>query len=514
MARSGVGHSARASLALKEVNVIGVDCAAGEQRVQWSELREGFPVSYVKTDGGPNSLIIEFPSDLDNGTLGASYKIDVPDGNAEFAVVDGAIRKLSDNHLEETWTTTKRGLVQKADQSDVELDQDLPWDVGTLLSDELGMTPDATRRLVDANYAIRKNTVFNVGPSATSDFANLNDAYDFLNTKVLLNGTIVTLQLEAGDIVHTQPVRIYHPQGIRIRIYGASLTNLAPEHSSFTGDEVTDRATLRSWASTRLVFSGSSGGLYISTGCRDIRDLLVEGFNSTGSGIFVGYDGEYSAGASAILRNVAVHGFPSNGITVTRKSNVDVRNRLVVSHNGSYGVFASFGANFHGGSEKALHLVYNGSYNLYALYGSTIYAASLASVGGRGIIAHSNSRVTCAGVNNLVSGSNYYGLIAGYSAQISFIGLIKDCAQSVVYAYYQSAITAPNSTFENSAGSRAVYANSCSFVYCHNCTLAASGSQNVTAGDGSFVRIDSLIGSPVLSPPANSLGNHNSYIRA
>jgi hypothetical protein len=513
MARSGIGTSARADLPSKNADIIGVDCSSGPQIVQWTEMREGFPISYVKTDSTTNALRIEFPASLTPGVTNAFYEVNDPDGAIEFAVVDGVIRRLDDNQVVGPWSEFLPGTVQKATAAHADVDALLPWNQGTILSDSLGLTPALARSLVEANYVIRTTRTYGVGPSSAADFANLNEAFDFLDGKAIFDKAIAILQLEAGDIVHDEPVRIMHPYGKQIRILGAALTGAAPDHSDFSGIEADGRAMLRSRFSSRLVFSSSSsGGIFIGTACNTIDNVLIESQGSSGSGVVVGYNSIDFAGASAKLNNVSVHGFSSYGIQCANNGGLELRGRGIASYNSVYGFLVSEQALIKGAGARVAQALYSGSYSFYVLDSATLKTQDLISIGGYGIRSYHGSSIISTSTGRLISSSTSIGILSSRNSHITFQGQISDSANRAVYVADASSAYIVGSTISNSGGF-AIQALGASSVNFQAGILDPSGNQTIYAADAAFVRADNVTGLPSYSPAQNTVGSHNSYIR-
>ncbi len=513
MVRSSIGRTARADLPVKDVEIIGVDCSSAAQIVQWTQVREGFPVSYVKTDSSSNALRIEFPASVTGGASGVFYEITEPDGAVEFAVVDGEVRRLDDNELPDEWSETAPGLVEKATIAEASNDALMPWGTGTTLSHDLGMTPEATRALVETNYVIRTNKFYAVGPSGAADFANLNEAYEFLNGKVILDRAIVTLQLEAGDIIHNSPVRIHHPYGHQIRILGATMTGAAPDFSDLTGVEADDRALLRSRFGSRIVFENSTGGLYIMTACRSIENVLIEAISTGSYGVFVGYDAEYSSGASVTLRNCSIHGFGNSGVIATRNSSIGISGKCISCHNTYYGFYANRGGAIYSSGDRFLQGLYNGSRNFIAQYDASIDCSSIVSLGGKGVLVSTNSRLYSTNSQGLIDGSTSQGIYVRDGSTARFTGEISNSVDSGISCIFSSMILANGSTVANSSGTSAVYTSNHSYCYFNGSTLAPTGNQQIYASEASFVRATGVIGTPSYSPAPGTAGNYNAYIR-
>jgi hypothetical protein len=188
------------------------------------------------------------------------------------------------------WSTTVDGLVMKA--SDVETTQDADLGLGNdfsiaapvgLLDDTKGVTSRDVIQLVDKNYYINSNMVFDVGVDAR--FPTIKSVFDFLRFKSINKGNVVSINLPAGTLSELS-LGVPHPDSDRIRVYGAPMTGAFPTRAqlAFTGmtaaqrtaAKTANKALMRSRWATKVVCPAIAW--QNDTGYGQWHNVLFEGY--------------------------------------------------------------------------------------------------------------------------------------------------------------------------------------------------------------------------------------------
>ena len=125
------------------------------------------------------------------------------------------------------------------------------------------------------------------------DFADLNAAFTYASSVRIPFGSSLTFQIRAGKFTYASSVKFSHPDGARIFVLGATLTNAVPAPSAmpFTGSSASQRAadtasaftTLRASYATELYFTGGTQ-FFIAGDLGNLQDLLLSS-DGTGSNV-------------------------------------------------------------------------------------------------------------------------------------------------------------------------------------------------------------------------------------
>jgi len=266
------------------------------------------------------------------------------------------------------------------------------------------------------------DTTWDIGPSSTSDYSDLNAAMNAARTMRIQGDAVLTLQLEAGTHSTATTVNLNHPQGANIEIFGNS-SNPSSVVYEYTG-------------------TGNAFNLHRHSIGRVYGIQLEATSAASGSG-FALYDNAW-----AQLGYMTIDGFGTYGVSIRRQSGIRVQYPTTIRNSGSYAVDVRDSGYFYApnivvhdnlygvvvttnstavlnGSES-----YNNTYNGYtASYGSYISAYQAES--------HDN---------------DYYGFSASYDSSISADqSLSEDNVRSGYYAV-DSSIRARTASAVNNGG--------------------------------------------------------------
>lgn len=220
-----------------------------------------------------------------------------------------------------------KSIVYPGDNANVVSDELVAGSVRTVIYDGTRVQLADAAALGTITTAITK-TVHGGG----ADFADLNVAMAWLSKRRIVQGGSVTFQLAgAASGTATQysygstGVAIQHPNLQRVYIQGATMLGAAPINANFTitgpsvGQRATDRGAaltvLRSRFATELNFTGGAGITILGV-MGGLKDVLVTGDRTTGSGGNIGTLLTVVAGSAGFSGPVAVHGAGSIGFHV------------------------------------------------------------------------------------------------------------------------------------------------------------------------------------------------------
>ena len=163
-------------------------------------------------------------------------------------------------------------------------------------------------------------------------------ALDYVKTKALGSGTIVTIQAAVGSYTNTAAVQINFPGSNHVRIRGGGAGTIF-NFSGTQGFTVDEGATLDI---DNCTIQGDGTGDFTSTGIGAFRDCKI----LIGSGVVI--DNFFSYGTGALENAfIIVNGTISNcgvGAVYINRCIVDGRNATIAASNGSPWIYNAFGS--------------------------------------------------------------------------------------------------------------------------------------------------------------------------
>ena len=330
-----------------------------------------------------------------------------------------------------------------------------------------------------------------VGPS--SDFADLNAAFDWLKTKIIVGTAYVTLSMTSGVHNYSSPIVVDYRFASRVKIIGAALLAAAPVGTDFTctgsgsGPRGTDAtaivAMLRTKYATEIRFSGTANFQIINSGLGLLDKVLIVG-SGTGA-----VNGLYIDASRVTIGIVSSHGFSSLNIAIWRSSDVDAD---VLTGSGNTTAQDSIQISASALFVTKLFGFCSPVAGIHIGYGSRVFAGEVSAGGG-----------VSACIQVLRSTLELTGSVACLLKQ-SAVGI--RCNNGKVHAGSGSWVATNIVTTGFEARNQAtISARSCS------CSGAVTG---WFADTGSFIDALSWSGSNTtnMSPAVNTVGSQNSYI--
>lgn len=268
------------------------------------------------------------------------------------------------------------------------------------------------------------------GPGA--NFTGLDTAFEYLAKFFITPNGLVNLNCQAGVFTgaHSATVVLSHMNGDRIIISGAGLNSNLPWTPSAAasvfpnGQQLaTEAPLLKSYFKTQIGFTGGVGaGLLIFAKNLTIQNIMFTGDGSTASSALNDSCGMTFWGGSAVVSNVAVHGFGHNGIGVQNGGGMSNtgNSAIVCSGNGLNGfVTDSASVILNGGANGLLIGVNNGQ----SSQGSGLYASDLSIIRTNG----------SAGGNIYAYNNATYGVAAGGGSfmSIGLSGSVQSCTPTL-----------------------------------------------------------------------------------
>lgn len=405
------------------------------------------------------------------------------------------------------------------------------------LAADLTQLDQAIRRRVDQMWIV-EDTTYTVGSDPGDDFADLNQALDFLKLKLILEKVTVTLALRAETHNYATDIVIDHTTGHRINIVGAAMTGAVPGNADFviTGHTAGQRAAdsgnhltmLNARYATKLQLDGCS--IVVRGGGLGLLDkVLVRGDGTAFHGIFVD-------GSRCGFGDVSIHGFGQRGL---HAQSADLRGQGSVSASGcgSFG-FGLDASSVYGG---ALIAYSNASNGIAYIYGSS---AQIGQQHGRGNGGHGMSiGGATVRMNNLAVGQFNSNAIGGVSVDDTGRMILNTFAIETLNNGASGTIVEDGSTLYGAGtyitttgnGGAGIDAVKCGDIILADLVANNNGGNGIRASRGSRVLAptggangngatdaladaDSFIdltggGAGTYSPAANTVGNANSYIK-
>lgn len=229
------------------------------------------------------------------------------------------------------------------------------WTAGAIL----GLLYDGSHfQLVSKSYndLIDTAATFTVG-GASSNFADLNAAMEYLSKfKITHNGSVI-LQYASGVYTYSSTVNINHPQNHRIVILGNGV--VGNTYNGYVGNTAADMATLRGHFNTELHFTNGAGLEIDGISIAVIDSILLTGDGSTNPSIwpFTQCGLAWMAGSTQVQGNslalgagytggLGIGGFGNVGLYVGQGSIYSPPNvaNLIIIGNGSHGLMSNAGS--------------------------------------------------------------------------------------------------------------------------------------------------------------------------
>ena len=226
----------------------------------------------------------------------------------------------------------------------------------------------------------------NDGLTSATPFKTPHKAFNWLSRFKITDDATVTINVAAGSYYFTAPIKLYHPDGMRIRMVGAAMLGNRTSGVDATGsgdklqstgssaaqraaDLAFNKAKIEARWATKLYFSNGSDGL-----------LAVGGHLGWCDKIALIGDGSAAIGASN-------YDGTANGNTTIKFS----PDSAIVGF-GNYNLFNQFGGSIYAGNAT---VVGAGNYNLFNSFGGSIYAgnANIDNAGGTGLLAKGSGSV-------------------------------------------------------------------------------------------------------------------------
>lgn len=154
------------------------------------------------------------------------------------------------------------------------------------------------------------DTTWDIGPSSTSDYPDLNAAMNAARTMRIQGDAVLTLQLEMGTHTTATTVNLNHPQGANIEILGKSSDPSAVVYE-YTG------------TSSAFILSKHAIG--------KVYGIQLEATNAASDNGFALYDNAW-----AQLGYMTIDGFGYYGLSIRRQSGVRVQYPMTIRNSGSY----------------------------------------------------------------------------------------------------------------------------------------------------------------------------------
>lgn len=182
---------------------------------------------------------------------------------------------------------------------------------------------------------IVSNLTIAIGPGPGSDFGTIPEAMDWLRTRLIADGAIVTLALQSGQHIYDGvDVVLNHPHGQRIRLIGAAMLAADPVFADFTvtgygsaaraADGTANLAMLRTKFASELRLLNGARLLIKGGGVGLLDDILVTGNGFNQYGVVI-------EGARAIIDTFAVHGFGNDNFVLTDSAELGMAGGVICS---------------------------------------------------------------------------------------------------------------------------------------------------------------------------------------
>lgn len=206
-----------------------------------------------------------------------------------------------------------------------------------------GLTPDENDRtqLAQAMTALANAAVNNrarlISADTTinvpADFATLQEAHDSLYGAMISPDVYVTIQIAAG--IHAiAAVRVWHPDGPRIKIVGAPLPGAFPIAADVAATIAATRTAVRARFATILTISGGSG-IIVERGGLGLIDNILFDHDGTGAGSALGcvvaIEGRVTLGRVAVI-GAAIAGGNGAGLAAEITGSIDAGPEFFIAH--------------------------------------------------------------------------------------------------------------------------------------------------------------------------------------
>lgn len=308
------------------------------------------------------------------------------------------------------------------------------------------------------------------------EYANVQDALEFLNTRRIASTATVTIKVAAGEHSIDEaigPMLLAHPDGHRIRISGATLTGTGfPTAAEVNNSNAaTVEALLRTRFPTVIECAGEDG-LYLKAHALGLLENVLFIGDGTGgaSGILAGKQATADDGRGLMqMQNVWCHRFAGDGVRAHFQSAI-TGHRVGATHNGVHGFRSVNGSNIL--LNEYLISARNTGCGLYVADGGEVEAKNASSI-----------------LNN-----------TDHGARLS-LGVIR-----------LGAVGACEINGHGNTGKDAISAIRKSTFIAENCSFSGN-TRDLLADEGAYGRVvNPSPATPTSSPALNTVGNQQSYI--
>jgi hypothetical protein len=301
-----------------------------------------------------------------------------------------------------------------------------------------------------------------------SQFATVQDAFDYLADKIIVAPAFVTIEMENGapEQVITTPIDPSNPYGHRIRLRGQPITGTWPTDTDFGANDATNLAMLRSRFPSRIKANGCPAMIQVAHQLERCSNILFIGDGTTPvDGVQMGAWANQIGVAQARFENCWVHDFGGNGWRL------------------NFGSFAS-GDNV-GASSCAKGFVVTNMSSFQITTGARAFRN--------------------ADIGIQVMDQSFMELNYGMSCDNGGIGM---------QAYNDGNVRAISPIARRNGGDNFRCDMSRMFLSGAEALTPGSGKFNYSANDGSFLTALSSTGTASSSPAINTAGNLGSYVKA
>jgi len=313
---------------------------------------------------------------------------------------------------------------------------------------------------------IAADTTINV----PADFATLQEAHDSLYGAMISPDVYVTIQIAAG--IHAiANVRVWHPDGPRIKIVGAPLPGAFPIAADVAATIAATRALVRARFATILTISGASG-IIVERGGLGLVDNILFDHDGTGAGLNLGcvvaVEGRVTLGRVAAI-GCAIAGGNGAGLAAEITGQIDAGPEFFIAH--------------------CDELARSHNRGRIWLDGSAAPNQRVLAYAKRGVAARGNGSIRIGGAT--VTSCNLWGLWVENEGTIDI----------------QAGVTLSGNTVNLGANGGRIDGKLAPHLG------APSAANSIVANEGGYIDLEGATGSLVCSPAANTVGNANSFVR-